>query len=209
MTEASSSTPAAAAGWYANPANPAQQRWWDGTQWTDHVSAAAYGTPQAYEQLKAPAGTKWNTPWIWPLLLLPLLSYGTLFLYDFNGMFAAMLYNPTNPYAMMQGMLTPGFIIAQILPWVIVAVVVVCSYLDWRELTRRGVPKPFHWAFGFLGIVYPIGRAVITNRRGMGGMVVLWVAIAVLVAGLIVSTIWSVIFMNGMMSTMLNYPGLR
>lgn len=25
------------AGWYPDPQNPAQQRWWDGTQWTNHI----------------------------------------------------------------------------------------------------------------------------------------------------------------------------
>ena len=210
MTDATSSaTPAIAPGWYPNPINPAQQRWWDGAQWTDHVSAPAYGSPQAYEQLKAPAGTSWNTGWIWVVVVLPLLSYSTLFLMDFGSIFDAMLYDPTNPSAMTQAMLTPAFLIAQVLPWVIIAAIVLSSYLDWKELSARGVPKPFHWAFSFLGIVYPIGRAVVTNRRGIGGMAVLWAAIVVLVLGFIVSTVWVVMFMNDMMTSMLNYPGLR
>ena len=25
------------AGWYRNPESPVQQKWWDGTAWTDHV----------------------------------------------------------------------------------------------------------------------------------------------------------------------------
>jgi uncharacterized protein (AIM24 family) len=29
------------AGWYQDPANPSQQRYWDGQQWTEHVHAAA------------------------------------------------------------------------------------------------------------------------------------------------------------------------
>jgi uncharacterized protein DUF2510 len=197
------------AGWYQDPGNPAQQRWWDGTQWSSQVSGQAYATTTAAVVPPAPAGTSWNTPWIWVVLFAPLLSYATLFLWDFGPYVTAMLYQPTNPTAWMQALFTPQLLVATLLPFVLSAVLVVSCYLDWRELTRRGVPKPFHWAFGFLGIVYPIGRAVITNRRGMGGMVVLWVAIGVMVAGLVVSTIWSLVFFNQMLSVMLQYPGLR
>jgi type IV pilus assembly protein PilA len=31
----------APAGWYADPQNPAAQRYWDGGQWTEHVAAGA------------------------------------------------------------------------------------------------------------------------------------------------------------------------
>jgi Protein of unknown function (DUF2510) len=33
------------AGWYADPWNQAEQRWWDGRQWTPHVSAPVAGAP--------------------------------------------------------------------------------------------------------------------------------------------------------------------
>jgi uncharacterized RDD family membrane protein YckC len=36
-------------GWYPNPANPEQQRWWDGQQWTEHVAVGAPMAP-GYEQ---------------------------------------------------------------------------------------------------------------------------------------------------------------
>jgi hypothetical protein len=29
------------AGWYPNPENPSEQRYWDGTQWTEHTAPAA------------------------------------------------------------------------------------------------------------------------------------------------------------------------
>ena len=35
----------APAGWYADPSNPAQQRYWDGSQWTGHIAAAASPAP--------------------------------------------------------------------------------------------------------------------------------------------------------------------
>jgi uncharacterized RDD family membrane protein YckC len=41
-------------GWYPNPANPEQQRWWDGQQWTEHVAVGAPMAP-GYEQPQQPA----------------------------------------------------------------------------------------------------------------------------------------------------------
>lgn len=40
-------------GWYPNPANPEQQRWWDGQQWTEHVAVGAPMAP-GYEQQTPP-----------------------------------------------------------------------------------------------------------------------------------------------------------
>jgi hypothetical protein len=37
---AGSGTSGVVAGWYTDPYNPSQLRWWDGTQWTDHVAPA-------------------------------------------------------------------------------------------------------------------------------------------------------------------------
>ena len=34
-------------GWYPNPENPTQVRWWDGTQWTDQVQASISEQPDA------------------------------------------------------------------------------------------------------------------------------------------------------------------
>jgi len=31
-------SPAPGPGWFADPGNPAQTRWWDGYRWTDHVA---------------------------------------------------------------------------------------------------------------------------------------------------------------------------
>ena len=35
------------AGWYPDPSNAAQQRYWDGNQWTEHVHPVAAATEQA------------------------------------------------------------------------------------------------------------------------------------------------------------------
>jgi uncharacterized RDD family membrane protein YckC len=44
-------------GWYPNPENPEQQRWWDGQAWTEHVAVGAPMAP-GYEQPPAGAPTQ-------------------------------------------------------------------------------------------------------------------------------------------------------
>jgi uncharacterized membrane protein YhaH (DUF805 family) len=46
-------TPAVPAGWYPDPAGSGGQRWWDGTQWSEHVQPPA--VPAAPETPAAPA----------------------------------------------------------------------------------------------------------------------------------------------------------
>ncbi|MFC5501279.1 DUF2510 domain-containing protein [Lysinimonas soli] len=45
---------APAAAWYPDPQSPGQVRWWDGTKWTEHVSAPA--RPVAAEPATLPIG---------------------------------------------------------------------------------------------------------------------------------------------------------
>lgn len=49
-------TPLPAAGWYHDPSGEPQQRWWDGTTWTDHVLPLETPAPVVEEEpLTAPA----------------------------------------------------------------------------------------------------------------------------------------------------------
>ncbi|PKQ25068.1 MAG: hypothetical protein CVT64_11575 [Actinobacteria bacterium HGW-Actinobacteria-4] len=59
------------AGWYADPQNPAQQRYWDGTAWTQHMApfAALAGAPGTY--VKQPEKRRLNT------MAIVLISVGT------------------------------------------------------------------------------------------------------------------------------------
>jgi uncharacterized protein DUF2510 len=43
----------APAGWYPNPENPAQQRYWDGQQWSAHLAEATAGSPTTAQPLAA------------------------------------------------------------------------------------------------------------------------------------------------------------
>lgn len=49
-------------GWYPNPDNAEQQRWWDGQQWTEHVAVGAPMAP-GYEQQTPPAQPQAPAPY--------------------------------------------------------------------------------------------------------------------------------------------------
>jgi hypothetical protein len=203
-----------AAGWYADPSNPAQQRWWDGTQWTEQVSAPAAAAYVAGEQQKAPAGTSGNTPWIWIVVFLPLLGLIPLFFIDFASLIDDSIRYASDPAGMTSAMIAfytqPAIILTFVLSFVVMVGTIVFSYLDWRELKRRGVPQPFHWAFSFLaiagwGIVYPIGRAVVAKRRTGSGNGVLLAVILTIVLSFIVAIVFTVLLANYSISVVGSY----
>ena len=96
----------------------------------------------------------------------------------------------TDPFALIGG---PMYFVVIGLNWLLTAAVIVFSWLDYRELLRRGVERPFHWAWSFLGVVYPIGRSVIVRGVAPGrGLAPIWVTIGVYALTLVVSTIWAI-----------------
>lgn len=189
------------AGWYADHTDPALQRWWDGLSWTEHTRA---GYPAGGVELKAPEGTSWNTPWIWLVIFLPLLSYTGLFFFNVSGLITR---DPAALTAAMTGLVIWSIVYTTV-GLLLTAALIAFAYFDWRELKRRGVPEPFHWAFAFLGVVYPIGRAVVTNRRIGDGLQVLWASIAVFVIGIVGVTIWSILFSVNLMQQLVEF-GVR
>jgi Protein of unknown function (DUF2510) len=186
-------------GWYPDPQGGPAVRWWDGSQWTEHAQNAHV----APAPLKAPEGTAPYTPFIWILALSPLVSLAIYTTFDWTGYlrryFESTLNTVTsNSYVGMSGMyqslFTPGYFILLISGWVLYGLVVLVAYLDFRALRNRGVPKPFHWAFAFLGaLVYVIGRSVVARRRIGRGIAPMWVHIGLTVA---VSVVTSVIVLN-------------
>lgn len=55
------------AGWYPNPENAAQLRWWDGSAWTDHT----HPLPNWQPGWEAPPRQKRR---LWPFIVFPLLG---------------------------------------------------------------------------------------------------------------------------------------
>jgi len=85
------------------------------------------------------------------------------------------------------------------------------AYLDWRELNRRGVPQPFHWAWIFLTLVisfavYTIGRAVVAYRRTGTGLSVMWATIAVLVGGFVVAMVFAIVLVQQVIDALSAVP---
>ncbi len=197
----SEGTPAVVAGWYADYEDPRRLRWWDGAQWTEHVS-----DPAAAPQYVAPARTTVaaTTPvynaFIWLIVLLPIISIGFLLSQDYGSLFAASLADPTSASLSLYS--NPVYAISQVASFVLYGVTVLLAYFDWRKLGRDGFDRPFHWAFAFIGsLVYVIGRSVVAHRRSGRGYLVLWVYIGITVLSLIVGIVkvsqaMSVLFAN-------------
>lgn len=186
MSQATNTPP----GWY--PDQSGQQRWWDGTQWTDHVQQA-YGAGSIAD-LKAPEGTSWNTVWIWLILFVPLLSLIPLLTIDWTSYITQAALSATGSLGLLT---SPGYLAAIVLGWPIYGLTVFFSYRDFRELTKRGVPRPFHWAFAFISsIVYAIGRSVVVKRRTGHGSIPLWVAIGTIVLSFVYSIYLTVVIIQ-------------
>lgn len=192
------------AGWYPDPSGGPNQRWWDGAQWTDQLS-----NPYApVEVLKAPEGTRVYNVWIWLVVFVPYLSLPLLFTTDYSQFLTNVDYtDPTSSSRLQFDMLTsPGVLLGTIVGWVVIAASIVLSWVDWRWLKAAGVPRPFHWAWGFFTLggypVYAIGRAVVTRRRTGRGIAVMWAAIAALVLGFIIAIAWAVWLMMSIFSTL-------
>ncbi len=182
----SPSTPAPVpAGWYPDPAGGPGRRWWDGTAWTEQVEqpySASYTPPV----LGAPAGTAPYTPWIWTIVLLPLLSILVLFTVDMEEFLAqAIAADTSDPFAPLVP--TQAELVLNGTGIAIYAVTVLLAFLDWRELRKRRVDKPFHFAWAFLSsLVYVIGRSIVVRRRVGTGSAPMWVAIGVTVLSVVV-----------------------
>lgn len=181
--------PQTPAGWYPDPWSPSTSRYWDGAAWTAHQNPPA--APVSYEPPRAPEGTGWNTPWIWLIVLLPLVSLATLLLIPWSSLFAFdpnMIDRP-GAYSPPAMYLTPLLIVINLLSYVIYGLVVFFAYLDYRQLSRMGVPKPFHWAWAFLSSVYVFGRSIVVKQRTGHGMAPLWAEVGMIVLSIIVTSV--------------------
>ncbi|WP_368497449.1 DUF2510 domain-containing protein [Herbiconiux sp. A18JL235] len=207
-------TPTPPAGWYPDPAGSPAQRWWDGARWTEHLQHAQPATPQApppapygayapVAPAPVPPGTPVYNVFIWVITFLPLVSLLLLplSLTEVDRMIAYTGDPYGDPYGLSPyGGYSPAGLAAQaittIAGWLIYAAVIVFAVLDRKWLLRHGYDRPFHWAWAFLGVVYPIGRSVIVRRRAGRGIAPMWASIAILALSIIVSIVVAVAVFN-------------
>jgi hypothetical protein len=191
-------------GWYPDPWKQAAQRFWDGTQWTHRIAGG--GAPYPTERPRVADDAPIYGPFIWAIALLPLLSAVLIWFIriDFSSYLESIRrleeyqsnggVGPTpmiDPFSMFG----PGYWVAELVGVLLYAAVTVLAVFDRRRLLSIGVVRPFHWAWAFLGIVYPIGRSVIVHRVAKPrGLAPLWVTIGVVVATIISSSIWAAVF---------------
>jgi hypothetical protein len=192
-TEVVAPVSAAPAGWYPVAPGSAQLRWWDGTQWTEHVhdpaaafapagAGAAPAVPVVAPPLRAPEGTNPATAWFWLLAIgVPVLQL--LDLIPASIFVSQLLSASGDASTLVNAEFSPSYLVLLLCGWFIYAVCIVFAALDWRELRQRDVPRPFHWAWSFFVLavgwpaVYMIGRSVVVKRRTGRGMAPLWVFI--------------------------------
>ena len=198
-------------GWYPDANAPGGQRWWDGAAWTEHTGQSPTQVYQPLAQPKAPEGTKTGTVWIWLIVVLPLLGLSSYVLVDWKEYIDTLMRTnvsaTTNPYASLAIYTSPGYIVTQVLSWLMWGLAVVFAALDVRELKKRGVPKPFHWAYAFIpwSIVYVIGRSIVARRRTGSGVAPLWAGIAIQVVLLIAGIVLVVLMVTYMFSSVPNF----
>lgn len=188
------STATAAAGWYDDPAGSGQKRWWDGTQWSEHLHDPSLEVYGVVAKPVVGAGTPVYNALIWAIVLLPLISIAAVASFDMTGYMVRTM----NGVPSFDG----SYLFLSLIGWVIYLVSVLLAYFDWKRLGRDGYVRPFHWAWSFLSApVYIIGRSVIVKRRSGRGLWPIWALIAVVVFSLVVSTVkivgaLSVLFSN-------------
>ncbi|HWH26885.1 MAG TPA: DUF2510 domain-containing protein [Pseudolysinimonas sp.] len=198
------------AGWYPDQTAPGYQRWWDGVQWTEHVQDP-YDPAAAATALMASEGTKTGTVWVWLIVLLPLSSIASIFLIDIEGYIRSMTVNSTSSTAAELSLITsPGYVANLVFSFLLYGLSVFFAALDARVLAQRGVQRPFHWAFTFLGgIVYVIGRSVVVRHRTGQGLAPLWGFIAVQVVIFIASFVWAIVLVQSLMNSMPGYYSIN
>jgi hypothetical protein len=162
----------------------------------------AYPTASVAPAVAEPRDIPTNTPWIWLVVLLPLLNLPFLFLLDWRGFLVdninASIASPSTAWT---ASFTGITLLLTGLGYLIIALQALFAWLDWRTLRARGIVKPFHWAWIFFTLVisngvYVIGRGVVLRRQTGTGLLPIWIWIAVNVLSLIVGISFAVWMIN-------------
>jgi len=142
-------------------------------------------------------GTDTNTIWVYLSIIASILPIVALFLIDWETYLRLTIAAESDPTVATElGQWTVGVLGISVLSYVLIGVSVLFAWLDWRELKKRGIAKPFHWAFAFLTLVistaavYIIGRTVVVRRETGKGFAPLWVWIGLTLLSWIIAGVW-------------------
>jgi hypothetical protein len=169
---------------------------------TPYASAAPYsGAP---ESLAAPAGTRPYTPWIWALALLPLVNTVSTMLRwsSIDSTIDAATESALSPGAAPPAALD---LASYAISFLVFAAAMLFVVFDWRALDKAGVPRPFHWAWGFFMIigapVYMIGRSIVVRRRTGSGLAPMFVNLALIALNFALAMVIAVMTFSRVMDT--------
>lgn len=212
------------AGWYPDPAGGPRTRWWNGAAWSDtfgepiasaqtgvlppagrpayaeFADAPAYSTAAAgpAQRLAAPAGTSPYTPFVWGLALLPLVAIVSTLISSLTieQQVAAAL----DPDA---AVIAPVDLVQGLVGWVVIGLGVLLAVLDWRALQRAGVPRPFHWAWGFFLVVgapvYLVGRSIVVHRSVGAGYPPMVLNLALIAVNFVIGVVAAITVVSTML----------
>jgi hypothetical protein len=198
------------AGGYAQGGQPGMAPVHPGAQ--PGMPGTAYGVQAPHIPPKVAPGTSALTPWVWIIIGLPLLPVLIFMFVDFAHLievYVRFVAETRTGYAPAPGVesgldnattnLIGTIVLIDLLGFVIYGINVLFAFFDHRALARRGVVRPFHWAWGFFGgLVYVIGRVVVTWRRGAAlSLWPLWALIAVFVLSWILMIVKIMLTLNG------------
>lgn len=207
MTDPAAS-PTPAPGWY--PDVSGGQRWWDGTNWTEHTAPAPTAAAQV-QRTQLPQGTRVDNIWVWIVSLGFLITCIPLFFFDMTGyvravVFAELSSDPSGIAGAIGGYIG-FFMISWLLGVAIWGLSVFAAFRDVKHLEQLGVVRPFHWAFAFIPytIVYLIGRHVVLRKVVRTAGWPLWAHIGAYVVVTIAAIIWSIVIVQVIMVDMLPY----
>ncbi len=177
---------------------------------TDAAPPDPYRRDAPAAALRAPEGTDPNTPWIWLILLVPIVQTLPIFFLDWSAFVEATLMDPT-ALSTTALFASPAYLTLLALGWIGTGAMIGFAYLDWRELQRRGVPQPFHWAYIFLTLavsfaIYTIGRAVVAHRRTGTGLSVMWATLGLIVGGTVVVLTYMIIVVQQVFDMLSSVP---
>ena len=175
-------------GWYPDPAGGGSPAWWNGSSWgaSEYVPAGGQSpqqpappplaTPQRYTQATIVYSPR-VAPYTWQLWLIVLLPLIPAIGIGFIDVPTLIMSSISQAGAFSD----PGYALVQIGSLVIGIATIFLAFGDSRSLQRRGLEKPFHPAFIFLGgVIYVIGRSVVVKREIGSGLTPIWASLGVI-----------------------------